>query len=127
MGEVAPIFDQAFTTLITDLESRGMLDSTLVVVATEFGRKPSFDGDGRSHHPICFSTLLAGGGAKAGFVYGKSDDEGYYVDEDAVSIGAFHASIAFAAGMDIRKPAISPSGRPMTVGDGEKPVLELFS
>lgn len=127
MGEVAPIFDQAFTTLITDLEGRGMLDSTLVVVATEFGRKPSFDGDGRSHHPICFSTLLAGGGAKAGFVYGKSDDEGYYVDEDAVSIGAFHASIAFAAGMDIRKPAISPSGRPMTVGDGEKPVLELFS
>ena len=57
----------------------------------------------------------------------RCDDEGYYVDEDAVSIGAFHASIAFAAGMDIRKPAISPSGRPMTVGDGEKPVLELFS
>ncbi len=127
MGEVAPVFDQAFTTLITDLQQRGMLDSTLVVVATEFGRKPSFNGDGRSHHPICFSTVLAGGGAKAGFVYGKSDDDGYYVDEDAVSVGAFHASIAFAAGMDISKPAISPSGRPMTVGDGEKPVLELFS
>ncbi len=127
MGDVAPVFDQAFATLITDLEQRGMLDSTLVVVSTEFGRKPNFDGDGRSHHPVCFSTVLAGGGAKAGFVYGKSDDFGYYVDENAISIGAFHASIAFAAGMEITKPATSPSGRPMTVGDGEKPVLELFS
>jgi len=127
MGEVAPVFDQAFATLITDLEQRGMLDSTLVVVATEFGRKPNFDGDGRSHHPVCFSTVLAGGGAKPGFVFGKSDQAGYYVDENAVSVGAFHASIAFAAGMKIEEPATSPSGRPMTVGDGEKPILELFS
>ncbi|MCP4889698.1 MAG: DUF1501 domain-containing protein [Planctomycetaceae bacterium] len=127
MEDVAPVFDQAFATLITDLERRGMLDSTLVVVATEFGRKPDFSGDGRSHHPVCFSTVLAGGGAKPGFVYGKSDDRGYYVDENAVSVGAFHASIAFASGMEIEKPALSPSGRPMTVGDGEKPVLELFS
>ena len=127
MGDVAPVFDQAFATLITDLEQRGMLDSTLVVVATEFGRKPNFDGDGRSHHPVCFSTVLAGGGAKAGFVYGKSDDAGFYVDQNAVSIGAFHASIAFAAGMEIKKPAMAPSGRPMTVGDGQDPVLELFA
>ena len=127
MGEVAPVFDQAFATLINDLEQRGMLDSTLVVVATEFGRKPDFDGDGRSHHPVCFSTVLAGGGTKPGFVYGKSDDAGFYVDDDAVSVGAFHASIAFAAGMEIEKPATSPSGRPMTVGDGEEPILELFT
>ena len=127
MADVAPVFDQAFATLITDLEQRGMLDSTLVVVATEFGRKPDYKGDGRSHHPVCFSTALAGGGAKAGFVYGKSDDAGFYVDENAVSIGAFHASIAYATGMEIEKPAMSPSGRPMTVGDGEKPVLELFA
>ena len=103
-----------------------LLDSTLVVVTTEFGRKPNFDGDGRSHHPVCFSTALAGGGAKAGFVYGRSDSDGYYVDEDAVSVGSFHASIGFAAGMELEKPAMSPSGRPMTIGDGEKPVLELF-
>jgi len=127
MGDVAPVFDQAFTTLITDLEQRGMLDSTLVVVATEFGRKPDFNGDGRSHHPICFSTVLAGGGTRAGLVYGKSDDLGYQVDENPVSIGAFHASIAFAAGMDIDKPAVSPAGRPMTIGDGAQPVLELFA
>ena len=114
MDEVAPVFDQAFATLITDLEQRGMLDSTLVVVATEFGRKPQFDGDGRGHHPVCFSTALAGGDVKRGFVYGGSDDRGFYVEDDAVSVGAFHASIAFAAGMNIEKPAMSPSGRPMT-------------
>ena len=68
MENVAPVFDAAFATLIKDLEQRGMLESTLVVVATEFGRKPDFDGNGRSHHPICFSTVLAGGGAKAGFL-----------------------------------------------------------
>ncbi len=127
MADVAPIFDQAFATLINDLEQRGMLDSTLVVVATEFGRKPDFNGDGRSHHPVCFSTALAGGGTKAGFVYGKSDDAGFYVDENAVSIGAFHASIAYASGMEIERPATSPSGRPMTVGDGAKPIMELFA
>lgn len=127
MGDVAPVFDQAFATLITDLEQRGMLDSTLVVVATEFGRKPDYNGDGRSHHPVCFSTVLAGGGVKSGFVYGRSDELGHYVDQDEVSVGAFHASIGYAAGMNIKEPAISPSGRPMTVGDGEKPIMELFA
>ncbi|MEC9092595.1 MAG: DUF1501 domain-containing protein, partial [Planctomycetota bacterium] len=127
MSDVAPVFDQAFATLITDLQQRGMLDSTLVVVATEFGRKPQFDGDGRGHHPVCFSTVLAGGGVKAGFAYGRSDDRGFYVEDRAVSVGAFHASVAFAAGMAIENPATSPSGRPMTVGDGEKPVMELFA
>ena len=127
MDEIAPVFDQAFASLINDLEQKGMLDSTLVVVATEFGRKPQFDGDGRGHHPVCFSTALAGGGVKRGFVYGKSDDRGFYVEDDAVSVGALHASIAFAAGMNIEKPAISPAGRPMTVGNGRKPVMELFA
>ena len=61
------------------------------------------------------------------FVYGKSDDAGFYVDENAVSIGAFHASIAYASGMEIERPATSPSGRPMTVGDGAKPIMELFA
>ena len=127
MGEVAPVFDQAFTALITDLEQRGMLQSTLVVVATEFGRKPQFDGNGRGHHPVCFSTALAGGGAKPGLIYGSSDERGFYVEDNAVSVGAFHASIAFAAGMHIEKPAISPAGRPMTVGDGASPITDLFA
>ncbi len=60
-------------------------------------------------------------------MHAKSDDAGYYVDENAVSLGAFHVNIAFAAGMEIDKPAMSPSGRPMTFGDGEKHILELFA
>jgi hypothetical protein len=94
MTEVAPVFDQAFAMLITDLKQQGLLDSTLVVVATEFGRKPDYNGDGRSHHPVCFSTILAGGGVKGGY---------------------------------LEQPAISPSGRPMTLGDKEHPVMELFA
>lgn len=127
MGEVAPVFDQAFAALVTDLEQQGLLDSTLVVVATEFGRKPEYDGDGRSHHPVCFSTAMAGGGIKRGYVHGSSDEMGKYVDRDGVTVGEFHATIAHAAGMKIQQPATSPSGRPMTVGDGAKPVVELFA
>lgn len=127
MGEVAPVFDQAFAALVTDLEQQGLLDSTLVVVATEFGRKPEYNGDGRSHHPVCFSTAMAGGGIKRGYVHGSSDELGQYVDSDGVTVGEFHATIAYAAGMDIQRPANSPSGRPMTVGDGAKPVKELFA
>src|SRR5205085_2242943 len=62
-------FDRSFAALVSDLDARGLLDSTLVAVTTEFGRKPSFDGSGRGHHPLSFSTVLAGGGAKRGFVY----------------------------------------------------------
>ena len=127
MADVAPVFDQAFATLIVDLKKQGLFDSTLVVVATEFGRKPAYKGDGRGHHPVCFSTALAGAGVKAGYVHGKSDKLGYKVDDDAVSVGAFHASVAYAAGMSIEKPAVSPNGRPLKVGDGEQPVMDLFA
>ena len=101
--------------------------NSIEVVATEFGRKPDFNGDGRSHHPACFSTILAGGGVKGGYVRGKSDKLGYYVDGDGVSVGSFHATIGYAAGMNLEQPAISPSGRPMTLGDKEHPVMELFA
>ncbi|MEM1061794.1 MAG: DUF1501 domain-containing protein [Planctomycetota bacterium] len=127
MAELSPVFDIAFATLIEDLEQRGMLDTTLVVVATEFGRKPEFDGDGRSHHPTCFSTIMAGGGVKTGYVHGRSDKDGRNVEEGMVTVGAFHATAGHALGMNIEEPAISASGRPFTVGNGEKPVLELFA
>ena len=62
MEDLSPSFDQAYAALISDLDNRGLLDSTLVVLATEFGRKPNFNGNGRGHYPICFSSVLAGGG-----------------------------------------------------------------
>jgi len=127
MTELAPVFDQAYFALLTDLNRSGLLDSTLVVVTTEFGRKPDFDGNGRGHHPLCFSTVLAGGGVKPGYVHGKSDARGHDVDTDRVSVGAFHATIGWSAGLPIEKEAISPSGRPFTVGDSEAPILNVFA
>lgn len=127
MDELCPEFDQAFTALIVDLEARGMLDSTLVVVATEFGRKPKFDGNGRGHYPICFSTVLAGGGVKGGFVYGESDAIGAQGDKP-VSIGDFHATIGWAAGFPLQQPAKTASGRPFQVGGSKaKPIMEVFA
>jgi len=127
ISEVAPVFDQAYSALINDLSRTGLLESTLVVVATEFGRKPDYAGGGRGHHPICFSTVLAGGGVQAGIVHGASDSAGQYVDGDKVSVGAFHATIGWAAGLPLETEAVSPGGRPFTVGDQEKPVLEILA
>lgn len=120
-------FDTAFAALISDLDSRGLLDSTMVVVATEFGRKPQFDGSGRGHHPLVFSCVVAGGGAKRGFVHGASDDAGGQVKSDPVTVGDLHATVAHACGMPIEKEVVSPSGRPFTVGNKGKPVTSLFA
>ncbi len=118
MTDVCPSFDQGFAALISDLKERGMLDSTLVVMATEFGRKSSYSGKGRGHYPICFTVGLAGAGVKRGFVYGASDAEGREPDKP-VTIGDFHATIGHAAGLPREIPAKTSSGRPFHVG-GEK-------
>jgi hypothetical protein len=120
-------FDRAFAALVSDLDARGLLDSVMVVVATEFGRKPQFDGSGRGHHPLVFSSVVAGGGVKRGFVYGSSDNRGGEVASNAVGVGDLHATIGFACGLPIDKEVLSPSGRPFTVGNKGKPVRELFA
>ncbi len=127
MEERGAEFDQAFAALISDLSSRGLLESTMVVVATEFGRKPQFDGSGRGHHPLVFSSVIAGGGAKGGFVYGASDDKGGEVASDPVTAGDLHATIAHACGLPTNQPVSSTSGRPFTIGNKGKPVSALFS
>jgi len=120
-------FDTAFAALISDLDSRGLLESTMVVVATEFGRKPTFDGSGRGHHPLVFSCVLAGGGAKKGFVYGSSDAAGGQVESDPVGVGDLHATVAHACGLPIANAVVSPSGRPFTIGNKGKPVAGVFA
>ena len=127
MEDLSPSFDQAYAALISDLDDRGMLDSTLVVLATEFGRKPQYNGNGRGHYPICYCSVLAGGGVKRGFVYGSSDKEGAYPD-DPVTVNDLHATIGWAAGLPLKKEVRSSSGRPFLVGGSRaKPVSELFS
>ena len=127
MEEKGGDFDRAFAVLVSDLDARGLLDSTLVVVTTEFGRKPSFDGSGRGHHPIAFSTALAGGGVKRGYVHGSTDAKGYAPATLPMTVGEFHATIAWAAGLPIEKEFMTPSGRPMTVGNKAKPALSVFA
>ncbi|MGA0133794.1 MAG: DUF1501 domain-containing protein, partial [Opitutales bacterium] len=127
MEDVGAEFDAAFAALIEDLESKGMLDTTLVAVTTEFGRKPSFEGGGRGHHPLVFSTVLAGAGVKRGFVHGASDAKGHGVDRDPVTVGSFHATVAHAAGLPVGTEIMTPSGRPMMIGNKAMPVSAVLA
>ena len=127
MEDLSPSFDQAYAALIRDLDERGMLDSTLVVLATEFGRKPQFNGNGRGHYPICFCSVLAGGGVKRGFVYGSSDKEGAYPD-NPVTVNDLHATIGWSAGLPLEKVFHTGTGRPFVVGGVKaKPVHGVFA
>lgn len=99
----------------------------MVVVATEFGRKPGFDGSGRGHHPLVFSCVVAGGGAKRGYVHGASDATGGRVERDPVTVGDLHATVAHACGLPVEQAVISPSGRPFTIGNKGKPVSGVFA
>lgn len=127
LTDVGGDFDRVYATLIQDLESKGLLDSTLVVVATEFGRKPNFEGGGRGHHPLVFSSVLAGGGVKRGYVHGASDAKGYAPESDGVSPGSLHATIAHAAGLPVQTDIITPAGRPMQVGNKAAPQKGVFA
>lgn len=104
--------------LLTDLKQRGMLDETLVVWTTEFGRTPHTDGPtGRSHHPHVFSSWLAGGGVKAGYSYGTSDDYGYYPAENPVHLHDFHATILHLLGFDHTRLTYRHAGRDFRLTD----------
>lgn len=120
--------DMALSSLLRDLNSKGLLDETLVVLATEFGRTPKINVNaGRDHHPGAFSGLLAGAGIRGGQVYGASDAKGHSVDSDHVSVGAFNATIAAAAGLPTDQDFFAPNGRPFKIGGGAKPVAALLA
>jgi hypothetical protein len=129
MGELCPPVDRALAALLADLEARGLLDETLVVLTTEFGRTPDIVTDranGRNHYPRAFSSLLAGGGIKGGRAYGRTDAEGREVVENMVKVPDFNATIAYALGLPLEYQLHSPSGRPFQVAHKGKPVKALF-
>ena len=116
--EMPPV-DKAIAALIRDLEQRGMLDRTLVMVTTEFGRTPKINPTGgRDHWPRVFSTLLAGGGVKRGHVHGASDSLGGEVDENGVTIADFATTIYHQIGITADKELMSPGNRPIEIVDG---------
>jgi len=115
----APEFDQALAALLSDLSDRGLLDETVVVVTSEFGRTPKINNTaGRDHWPRVFSTLIAGGGIKNGQIYGTSDSLGGEVDENPVSPSDLSATIFSLLGIDPEKQFMTPDLRPIFISQG---------
>jgi uncharacterized protein (DUF1501 family) len=112
--------DQAIAGLLRDLKQRGLLDETLVVWTTEFGRTPfnaAADARGREHHHWVFSSWLAGAGVKPGITYGASDDYGIDVAKDQVHVHDFHATILHLMGLDHKRLTYRHSGRDYRLTD----------
>jgi hypothetical protein len=111
--------DQGFATLLLDLERRGLLDSTLVMMTTEFGRTPKINGTaGRDHWPKVFSVVLAGGGIKKGSVYGSSDATASEPDEKPLTVEDFATTIYDRLGIVADKELMAPGDRPIEIVDG---------
>jgi hypothetical protein len=125
----ANLLDQALSTLLTDLGQRGMLESTLIVVATEFGRTPTIieaHRNGRDHHPTAFSCVVAGGGVQGGQVFGATDAKGGKVIDRRVSIPDLNATIGWALGLPIDDEFASPFGEKFRIAADGKPIEALF-
>ena len=127
LNELLPMTDQTLPALLTDLEARGMLDSTLVVWVGEFGRTPRISSNGgRDHWPQCYSAVLAGGGTKKGFVYGASDKLGAYATVGQMRPEDLAATMFDALGIDPDTEIRDKLNRPLPIARG-KPVTELFA
>ncbi|MEM0969972.1 MAG: DUF1501 domain-containing protein, partial [Verrucomicrobiota bacterium] len=127
-GDAFEPLDQAVATLLKDLESKGLLDSTLVAVSTEFGRTPEITKNaGRNHYPSAYSALLAGGGIVGGQAYGKTDKKGEYVESgNPVKPEDYLATLGYGLGVPLDQVIYSPSRRPFTFAGSGKPVADLF-
>ncbi len=121
-------FDQAFARLIRDLEERGMLDSTLVLVSSEFGRTPKINStNGRDHYPRVFSVAMAGGGVKKGFIYGKSDALGGEPDENPVGPEDLAKTMYRLLGINGEKRIVVENVRPVDIVNGGRILTEVIA
>ena len=134
--QLMPHEDPAFATLIEDMDSRGLLDETLVVWSGEFGRKPqigkpnpltnNIGPGGRDHWPFCYSLVLAGAGVKRGYVYGQSDRIGAYPVGNAHAPADLAATLFWALGLDPASEIHDRLGRPFKLAEG-KPISGIFA
>ena len=119
--------DTAIASLMDDLQQRGLLSKTLIVLATEFGRTPKINQNaGRDHHPGCFSSMIAGAGIKGGQVVGQTDSEGKGVEDGHCYPQDLNATIAYGCGLPIEKVIMSPSQRPFKIANEGTPLKSLF-
>jgi hypothetical protein len=128
MKRQVPAFDQAFATLIRDLDRRGLLKTTLVMVTSEFGRTPKLNKTGgRDHWPKVFSVVMAGGGMKRGFVYGSTDATAVEPQENALSVENWAQTVYHLIGIDANKKLEGPGNRPIPIVDTGKVVRDLLA
>jgi hypothetical protein len=122
-----PAFDQTWSAFIEDLDQRGLLDETLVVVMGEMGRTPKINKDGgRDHWTNCYSVLLAGGGVRGGVLYGQSDRQAAFIQDRPVHIRDICATIYYALGIDPEMTLLDRTNRPIPIAHGGRPVREIF-
>jgi len=127
MNRTMPAFDQAFAQLVRDLDERGMLQRTLVLVSSEFGRTPKInDGAGRDHWPKVFSVALAGGGVKPGVIHGASDSTAAEPDRDPVGPADLATTVYHQLGIVADKELMAPGARPIEIVDGGRVVEEIL-
>jgi len=126
---LSEVLDPAWATLMDDLKTKGLLDSTLVVWMGEFGRTPKINGNrGRDHWANSWTTALAGGGIKGGQVVGKTSADGMTVEDRPVTVEDFIATVALALGIDIKKQNPSNVGRPIRIVEPTaKPIKEVLA
>jgi hypothetical protein len=123
-----PVFDQVYSALMEDLQSRGLLDETLVVVTSEMGRTPKVNGNGgRDHWTYCYGSMFAGAGVKGGAVVGASDESAAYVKDRPVSTTEICATIYHLLGIDPEMRINDLTGRPVPVAMGAEPIRELLA
>jgi uncharacterized protein (DUF1501 family) len=126
-GQLPP-FDQAFATLIRDLDRRSLLDSTLVCVTSEFGRTPKINGTaGRDHWPKVFSIVMAGGGIAKGTVYGSSDATASEPLDNPLTVEDWATTVYHCLGIVGDKELMAPGGRPVEIVDGGKVLRRLLA
>jgi hypothetical protein len=123
-----PQFDQAFAALVNDLDQRGLLKTTLIMISSEFGRTPKINGSaGRDHWPKVFSVVLAGGGIKQGSVYGSSDPTASEPQDDPLTVEDLAYTVYHQLGIDPDKKLMSPGNRPVIIVDEGKLRKELVA
>jgi hypothetical protein len=128
MRRDTPPLDQAIGTLIEDLESRGLLSRTLIMVSSEFGRTPKINNEaGRDHWPKVFSVMLAGGGVKGGLVYGSSDATATEPEFDPVSPEDLATTMYHLLGIVADKELMAPGDRPIEICDGGKVLTDILA
>jgi len=120
--------DPAMATLIKDLEQRNLLESTLIIWMGEFGRTPRINGnEGRDHYPQAWNVALAGGGVRAGVVYGATDETGAKVVDKPVLVPDLFATVSTLLGMKPDKTLMTNVGRPISLTEKGKPIMELIA